>query len=290
MLDTLINEILDDLNDPNFSLSTCSQIELEQLYSKYQLHDCIANEFYENEFEQVLTEAEIPVQFGIDLMVQIYLHKRADVPTLVGLLKRHFEDEERPAQACADMLLKAIDSDLVDYHEMTGKVVVKYHIDKSIQDRIDQFMYPMPMIEKPSEIRSNRQSGYKTIFKSLILKKNHHDDDICLDHVNRLNGINLKLNENVVAFIQNKWRNLDKPKKGETIEDFQKRRKAFHKYDRTSREVLAALMAQGNEFWITHRYDKRGRTYAQGYHVNYQGTDWNKSCIEFANAEKLNDV
>jgi len=97
----------------------------------------------------------------------------------------------------------------------------------------------------------------------------------------------LSLDSDVVAFIQNQWKNHDRRKDGESREDFRKRVKAFDKYDRTSRDVLAALMAQGDRFWLTHKYDKRGRTYAQGYHVNPQGNDWNKACVEFANKEKL---
>jgi DNA-directed RNA polymerase len=36
---------------------------------------------------------------------------------------------------------------------------------------------------------------------------------------------------------------------------------------------------------MTHKYDKRGRTYSQGYHIQPQGSDWNKAVIEFADKE-----
>ena len=42
-------------------------------------------------------------------------------------------------------------------------------------------------------------------------------------------------------------------------------------------------------FYLTHAYDKRGRTYAQGYHVSYQGNDWNKACVQFGRAEALSE-
>jgi len=38
---------------------------------------------------------------------------------------------------------------------------------------------------------------------------------------------------------------------------------------------------------MTHRYDKRGRVYCMGYHVNYQGTPWNKAVIELADKEMI---
>lgn len=64
--------------------------------------------------------------------------------------------------------------------------------------------------------------------------------------------------------------------------------KAFEKYDRTAKDVLDHVRIHGNEFYLTHRYDTRGRTYSQGYHVNPQGNDWNKAIVEFAKEEVTN--
>lgn len=300
MLDQSSETILDQTLDQTLSLANSSQAQLELLYSKYQLHKCIAREAVDAGAEEDLTAMDIPVDFGVDLIVQMVLHKRADVSTLVGLLKKHFTDHENPAQACADMLFKAVGQDVVDLDELfvnddeTGQrvrkhiFVVRHDISHELQEKLDQFQYPLPMIEEPKTVIHNRQTGYQTITGSLILRNNHHEDDICLDHINRMNQIPLALNTDVIAFVQNKWRNLDKAKPGESYHKFKARKAAFEKYDRTSRDVLAALLAHGNRIWLTHKYDKRGRTYSQGYHVNYQGADWNKACIEFADAEPLN--
>jgi DNA-directed RNA polymerase len=48
------------------------------------------------------------------------------------------------------------------------------------------------------------------------------------------------------------------------------------------------MFTAGNRFYMTHKYDKRGRTYSQGYHINPQGNDWNKAVIEFADKEVIN--
>ena len=87
--------------------------------------------------------------------------------------------------------------------------------------------------------------------------------------------------------IQNQWKGLDKIRDGETKMDLDKRRKAFQKYDRNSKVVLELLTMISDKFYLTHRYDKRGRTYAQGYHVNPQGNSWNKAIINFANKEVI---
>jgi DNA-directed RNA polymerase len=49
--------------------------------------------------------------------------------------------------------------------------------------------------------------------------------------------------------------------------------------------VIGILEGFSNEFYLTHRYDKRGRVYCQGYHVTYQGTPWNKAVLELADKE-----
>ena len=283
MFDTLENVDLSSLD-----LANCTQVQMELLYSKYQLHDCITAEIIKAGAQDELLSLEIPEAFGIDLLVQLVLHKRANIPTLVGLLKKHFLNDDNPAQACTDMLHKALEKDLADWDEFSQTVVMRYDITDDVKAKLEQFQYPLPMVQYPDPLTNNRQTGYVTIRKSVILKNNHHDEDVCLDHLNRANKIPLALNADVVAFVQNRWKNLDKPKEDETYDEFKARKKAFEKYDRTSRDVLDALMAQGNQFWLTHRYDKRGRTYSQGYHVNYQGTDWNKAVIEFYDAEPLN--
>lgn len=282
-------------------LTNSSQVQLEMIYAKHHLKFALATEFISMGAAEQLAEMEIPAAFGLDLMVQIFLHKQAEIGTLIGMLHHHFKygknANDNPMQACADMILKACEMDVVDHafindgsSDMAKHMIYVRHddIDPDLLDRLDQLQYPLPMIEQPSTVSNNKQTGYKTIRGSLILKGNHHDDDICVDHINRVNQVTLAINPDVVAFVQNRWRNLDKAKPGEDQKKFQARKKAFEKYDRVSREVIEAMLAHGNRFWLTNRYDKRGRTYSQGYHVNFQGADWNKACIEFADKEPLN--
>ncbi len=300
---------------PNLELSWttsaqgASQVELEYLYAKSQLVPSLREDFASEfsslieQHEQTLGDMEIPCPKGfvLDLMVQACIHKRVPIATMVGILVRYFEEESFPYQACADAIVLAASANFVNLHprekpgsrhdngELIYEVIVEYDMLPETRERIEQFQYPLPMIEEPLEARHNRETGYRTIKGSLILKKNHHDDDICLDHINRVNRVNLKINADTVAFVQNSWKNLDKQKPDESYPEFQKRKKAFQKYDRVSRDVIEAMLMQPHGFWLTHKYDKRGRTYSQGYHATYQGNDWNKSVIEFANPETLNE-
>jgi len=262
------------------------QIELERLYSKNQTIPRIKAEFQnceEANFTDFLISSEIPVSFGLDLLVQMALHKRANIQTLVGLLYHHFND----AQVVADMLLKAVLADLVDWEPTLKIFVVKFEISPEVQEDIDRFQYPLPMVVEPKPITKNRDTGYFLNQGSVILRNNHHEDDVCLDHLNRMNEIRFTVNADTALMVKNKWRHLDKPKEGETRDDFERRKKAFNKYDRTAKHVMALLMQHSDHFHLTHKYDKRGRVYCQGYHVNYQGTPWNKAVVEFADKELI---
>lgn len=260
------------------------QMMLEQLYSKNQLLPRLQTEFRscpDINFEEEFTRLGIPVHFGLDLVVQMALHKRADVPTMVGILYHHFND----AQMTADMILKAVDADVVDWDGRKQLLITRFDVAPHVQAELDRFQYPLPMVIPPRPIRDNRSSGYLMNNSSVILKKNHHDDDVCLDHLNTVNQVRLSINLECVAMLHNKWKSLDQRKPTETQDQFILRKKAFLKYDRTAHDVMDLLLEHGNEFYLTHKYDKRGRTYSCGYHVNYQGNPWNKAVIEFADKE-----
>ncbi|MFP3645173.1 hypothetical protein [Paraburkholderia sp. SIMBA_054] len=260
------------------------QIELERLFSKNQLMQRIRAEFEgckEVNFRAYAESKAIPGDFVIELLAQMALHKRADLPTMIGCLRYL----TKTSQECADLLLQCAMADLLDWSPALRIFIVKFTISADVQAELDRFQYPLPMVVEPKEVKHNAMSGYLLTGGSIILKHNHHDDDVCLDHVNRMNRVKFTINLDTATMIKNQWRNLDKPKEGESREEFDRRVRAFDKYDRTARDVISTLLAEGNEFYFTHKYDKRGRTYCQGHHANYQGTPWNKAVIEFVDAE-----
>jgi hypothetical protein len=257
------------------------QIELENLYSKNQLMPRIKAEFINSktpDFVGYLDSLDIDKNFGITVLAQMSLHKRCDLPTLVGIMSN---DSVTPQEA-ADLLYQLACADLLDWSPALRLFTVRYEISADVQEELDRFQYPLPFVVEPKEIESNMDRGYYTTKGSVILKNNHHDGDVCLDHLNRCNKVQFSIDQRVVSMVKNQWRNLDKPKQDETKQDFAKRIKAFEKYDRTAHDVMAMLPEKFN---LSHRPDKRGRTYSQGYHVNYQGSAWNKAVICFSQKE-----
>jgi hypothetical protein len=262
------------------------QVELEQLYNKNQLIPRIKQEFTSCtaiNFEMLFNDNKIPVDLGYALLVQMALHKRCNLPTLVGTLRSHCAT----AQEVVDHIITMAQLGLVTWNALQKMFVVVIPISDDVQAELDRFQFPLPMVVEPREVKCNRDTGYVLNRGSIILKKNHHDQDVVLDHINRMNKVRFTINTDTAKMIQNSWRNLDKAKPGESKEDFEKRKRAFEKYDRTCHDVIEVLTQHGNEFYLTHKYDKRGRIYCQGYHVNYQGAPWNKAVIELAEPEVI---
>jgi len=291
-----------------------AQEELELLFDKNQLNKRIREEFDVPEFDKLYKNSgidpKISKDFCINLCVQMCIHKRTTASTLIGILYHHFDigaGRTQAMQECADALEQAIIHDFVDYQGKRrtqengedGEFVVRLQLTETVQRNLDRFQYPLPMMVQPKKLKTNRCNGYvgKSTSRSLVVLKTlesmsfYEEADICLDHLERMNRIPLTLNLQVVALIDNQWKDLDRKRPEESFEDYQQRVKAFERYDECSKDVIQALSQLRDTFWLTHKYDRRGRTYCQGYHINYQGNPWNKAVVEFANKEIVhNDV
>lgn len=256
---------------------------IETMYSKHQTMDLLRNEFEKEPFiGELILKSGLEAEFCMALFCQMALHKRASVETLVGVMAPHGDS----LQAVADMLFVAAQHDLVDYAPATSQFIVKWIPEPKVYELISKYQFLPPMIVEPLEVTSNRGRGHLTLLKeSLILKKNHHEGDICLDVINLKNQIPLQINVDVVMSIRNSWKNLNKCKPGETFEEFQKRVESFERFERQTMKDMALMVNNDNEFWLTHAVCKRGRQYCGGYTINYQGNDYQKSVVELKREE-----
>lgn len=263
-----------------------TQIDLEIKYNKNQLMSKVIESFKTNPwYEETMLQNQIDFEFGYEVLAHIYNHRRANVPTMVGCLRHIYND----SQKTADMLMQCVIADLLDWSADEQVFIIKWDLVESIKQEIETYQFPLPLVVPPRIIKKNHHNGYYKSKGSLILKNNYHTDDICIDHINRVNQIPLVLNMNTATFVKNKWRNLDKKKIGETYAEFEERKRAFNTYDKVSFKVMREINALSDHFYLTHKYDFRGRTYDQGYHVNYQGNDWNKAVVEFFDKEIIED-
>ena len=264
---------------------TETQTELETLYSKHQLLPVLREEFTEFMVETHPETVAKGADHFIEMLAQIYLHRQADVITMVGILSPRFGDP----QDVSDQLWVAVEEmDLMDYDSARGMFMVKYDITEDVKDRLDRYQYPLPMITSPKQVKDNFSTGYETIKGSVILNGSEYfkDKDVCLDHLNRANAVALTLDVNVIKSTEGKF---VQPKRniGEDFSDFNKRKRQANIFYHTSVKVMADLLDLSDELYLTHKYCRRGRSYAMGYHVTTQGTDWNKAVLQLAKKEVI---
>jgi hypothetical protein len=265
------------------------QIELEKLFHKNQLFRRLKLEFSENGILDHMRAWDIPETFGLYLLSHMVLLKRTKPNVLIGILHPYVgagTGHPVDLQETSDLIYRAAVANLVDWDAETKEIILRLNVSEDVHAEIERYQYPLPMIVEPQPLRKNDHSAYYTSKGSLILKSgNHHEDDICLDHLNRVNSVALTINPDTARMIKNQWKNLDKKKPDEDLDTFKKRVKAFEKYDRHAKEVMEHLTMVSDKFYLTHKYDKRGRCYAQGYFVTSQGSPWNKAVLEFAKQE-----
>lgn len=163
------------------------------------------------------------------------------------------------------------------------EVISRIPLSVSLVDFVINSQYLPPMVCEPQHLKHNFSSGYLTHNDSLILGGpiNHHDGDICLDVLNTMNKVALKLDLDFLCTVE------EEPTFALDTED---KRMQWENFKKQSYRFYDLMQSQGNRFYLTHKVDKRGRIYAQGYHITTQGTAFKKAMLELAEPEYIEGV
>lgn len=120
---------------------------------------------------------------------------------------------------------------------------------------------------------------------SLVLGRgNDVGQKINKDYLNKINKIPFKLNIDMVDLLSDTLKAPDKPM---DFFELQERKRGFLQRDKETDVVVDYLLDNDNMFWFMNKYDKRGRIYSQGYHINPQGNAYRKAILEFHTEEEL---
>ena len=251
------------------------QLELEEKYSKHQQYPLLMKLFQEAE---IVTGDNS--ELVLKLLVHVAIQKRMPIAAAIGILS---QDVSLEIAACV--------VEFCVLHNLVGlskdTLIVHYEPSLEMQNQIAMYMFLPPMVVEPLRVTSNRHSGYLTVDTSTMTKGSHTGDDICLDVINILNSFEFSLDLDVLEH-SNMFESLKAYKQGETPEEYRKRIKQWKRFDTTTRELIAEHYADVSSIWFTHKYDKRGRMYCQGYNISYQGSEWNKAMVQ-VQPEMLND-
>lgn len=192
-----------------------------------------------------------------------------------------YDNPTDTVKTVADILVIAANIDMLDMTRHKGSHISiehKWNMHPELLDHMNRMIYLPPMVSEPKNIDNNKTSGYLTFDDSVILgNKNHHDNPISLDVLNIQNKVKVSIDIESLKAIE------VPSKEPKTILEEQ----VFMEMRDTSREIAEMLIDMGNIFYWTNKYDKRGRLYTMGYHINIQSTEYKKSLINLAKEEYL---
>lgn len=195
-----------------------------------------------------------------------------------------FDDKEDSIKTIAEMAALLCQTDAFDIgkEHVDAELMIQSRIPLSTKllNYVEHSSYLPPMVCEPEEITHNYQSGYLTHNDCLVLGKgNGHDGDLCLDVINKQNRIPLKLDLEFLSTVEeNPTFELDGTPKIQNWSHF--KQVSYHMY----------RLIKDQTFYLTNKVDKRGRLYAQGYHITTQGTGFKKAMVEFAEEEIVEGV
>jgi hypothetical protein len=197
-----------------------------------------------------------------------------------------WDDKKSSITTVAEITAVLCDTDLFDLTQAnrfsSWNILSNITLSLELQEYIANCAYLPPLVHKPSKLRHNRDTPYLTIGQdSVILNKGHHNDDVCLDVLDSKNAVALSLDLEFLSTVEEEPNSeLDSPEK----------QNMWLRMKKQSHEFYLLMAKQGNKFYLHHKYDKRGRIYAQGYHISTQGAPYKKAMIEFANKEAVTDI
>lgn len=197
-----------------------------------------------------------------------------------------WDDKKSSITTIAEITAVLCETDLFDLTQAnrfsSWNIISNITLSLQLEEYIANCAYLPPLVHKPKKLRHNRDTPYLTIGQdSVILNKGHHGDDVCLDVLDSKNSVALSLDLEFLCKVEETPNSeLDSPEK-QTMWLNQKRQ---------SHEFYLLMAGQGNKFYLHHKYDKRGRIYANGYHISTQGAPYKKAMLEFANKQVVTDI
>jgi hypothetical protein len=256
-----------------------------ELVQKY-----MAGQYYDSKMKRIAQLKNLDLEAMVmDIFVGISYSQKSELFTSVSAqiaARLQFSDRTEAITTVAELLAVLCVTDAFDIikEDRMSSLMVQSRIPLpyGVLNFILNSQYLPPMVCSPLELTHNYSSGYLTHNDSLILGTgNHHDGDICLDVLNLMNNVALKLDTDFLSTVE------EEP----TFElKDQAQTDLWHAFKQRSYEFYNLMVQQGNHFYLTHKVDKRGRIYAMGYHITTQGTAFKKAQLELVNEELVTGV
>lgn len=155
-----------------------------------------------------------------------------------------------------------------------------YYLEDETIDYLNLSTFNPPMKVKPLDWTDNSTGGYYDNDLHCILGSHlsHHTGYQALDVLNILQQISWELDTHISSL--DELPNKELPTKDAQV--------AFNQMARESKDLYQKYSAI--PFWFIWQFDKRGRQYSKGYHINLQSSGYKKAILNFTEKELINGI
>lgn len=254
------------------------------------VNDYMAKDYYASKNRRISQLHGMDIHnLVVDIFVGIAYCQKEELFTSVSAKmasRLKFSDKLAAITTVAELMAVLCGTDAFDIEKANRSaslmVVSRIPLSEDLIRFIENSAYLPPMVCEPRQLENNYSSGYLTHNDSLILGSgNHHDGDLCLDVLNKINKVQLKLATDFLCKVE------EEP----TFElDTREKMDQWMSFKRQSYEFYLLIAKNSDKFYLTHKVDKRGRIYASGYTISTQGSAFKKACVELAHEELVTGV
>lgn len=216
----------------------------------------------------------------LDLVIALFTLGETTLQALAYTLGSRYLDDKLEAVKLGAMIV-CLCKDLcytLNYPSIGGEtftITPTLTLPKKLIDRIHSCCFLPPMLSLPDAWTTAKNGGYYTHKEHAILgDKENRQDTLNLKVLNILQEVAYTLDSNITC--------LDDTKPSFTSA---KDERSYDEYAKKSKEIYKDYLDK--KFYFTHHYDKRGRVYARGYHINPQGNEYRKAMLTFAKEVSL---
>lgn len=300
-METIKHIVLQEMNEEHYNrkhidakirraIEESSEMQAKITQGVVLIQDYMDGQYYESKMKRIeqLRNMDIGTMV-MEIFIGIAYCLKAELFTSVSAqvaCRLKFSDRKDAITTVAELMAVLCITDAFDIDKadkMASLMVIsRIPLPANVVEFIKNSEYLPPMVCAPLELTHNFSSGYLTHNDSLILGSgNHHDGDICLDVLNLMNNVAMRLDTEFLSKVEEEPTfEIKDQEQAELWMNFKKQSYSFYEL----------MVRCGNKFYLTHKVDKRGRIYAQGYHITTQGTAFKKAQLELANEELVTGV
>ena len=196
------------------------------------------------------------------ILIGCLIHREMNYQAMIGFIANDIgcADQIDRVKTAAEVIALAYQCDLIVITKSHDSMIIttEFELDEDIPDFEKHQPESHAYVAETNQILGSR-------FKQ-------HTEDTCVSHINTMNNVALTLEWRVIDAMEESHKEAETDATTEW-QDFKSRSRRMYENVGT------------DKFYLKHNYDTRGRTYCEGYLINYQGTSYKKSIVQLANKE-----